>query len=206
MRTATSQHNLTIVRTAEPPAYEPLILSGSHAEREARARTLVTLFIKFLGDHVDLIVQVRQDFLDKPKTETIMGCSTFGEYCRSVLHYSESHIRRLIAGRNPATKIFDGSKNRIPLLTENIVPRTRFQSGDVVLDALINEQNYIVRQIAEKGDSDAQLSYKAATLEGRIIRHIWSQPAPHDGWPLLVQMIYRSPSAERFRRLKEGGQ
>src|SRR6059036_800355 len=59
---------------------QPLKMSG-HADREARAKELVTLFVKFLGDHVDLIVQVRRDFLVKPKTETIMGCHTFGEYC-----------------------------------------------------------------------------------------------------------------------------
>src|SRR5947209_1010675 len=100
---------------------EPLILRGSHADREARARTLVILFVKFLSDHVDLLVQVRQDFLDKPNAEAIMGCKTFGEYCKNVLHYSESHIRRLIAGKNPATAIFNGSKNRTtPLITEII--------------------------------------------------------------------------------------
>src|SRR6266566_10084479 len=86
---------------------EPLKMSGStSADREARAQTLVTLFVKFLGDHVDLLVQVRQDFLDKPKAETILGCQSFGEYCKNVLHYSESHIRRLIADRNPATEIY----------------------------------------------------------------------------------------------------
>jgi len=166
------------------------------------------LFVKFISDHVDLLVQVRQDFILKPAIEEITGCKTFGEYCKNVLHYSESHIRRLIAGRNPATAIFDGSKNRItPLITETVVPLSllqRFESGDVVLDALINEQNYIVRQISENGDADNELGNKAATLEGKIVNHIWSQHAPHDGWPPLVQVIYQSPSAERFRRrLKE---
>jgi len=132
-----------------------------------------------------------------------MGCSTWREYCQNVLGYSESHIRRLIAGRNPATVIFDGSKSRTPLIAEDAVPLsllTRFESGDAVLDAFINEQNYILRQIIEKGDSDAHFLYKASTLEGKIIRHIWSQPEPHDGWPLLVQIIYRSPAAKKFRR------
>jgi hypothetical protein len=84
---------------------QPLISSGSRADREARAKTLATLFVKFLGDHVDLLVQVRQDFLGKPKGETIMDCHTWGQYCANVLHYSESHIRSLIAERNPATLI-----------------------------------------------------------------------------------------------------
>jgi hypothetical protein len=101
-------------------AGQPLISSGSHQDREARAQTLATLFVKFLSDHVDLVVQVRHDFLNKPAAEKVMGCSTWGEYCKNVLHYSESHIRNLIAGRNPATKIFDGSKNRTtPLITED---------------------------------------------------------------------------------------
>jgi len=183
---------------------EPLILSGSHADREARARTLVTLFVKFLGDHVDLIVRVRQDFLDKPTSENIMGCSTWGEYCRNVLGYSEQHIRRLIAGRNPATKIFDGSKGRTPLITENVIaPPAREECGDAVLDALVNEQNYLIYQIAVNGDKDGQLLLKAASLEGKAIRHIWSQQEPHDGWPSLVQAIYRSSEAKKFRRYLE---
>jgi hypothetical protein len=178
---------------------KPLISSGSHTDREERARTLVTLFVKFLSDHVDLLVQVRQDFLDKPVAETIMGCKTFGEYCRTVLHYSESHIRRLLAGRNPASAIFDGSKNRVPLLPNFLPPLARFESGDVVLDALINEQNHTVRQISEHGDADASLLFKAAALEGKIISHIWSQSEPHEGWPPFVQSIYRSPAAQTFR-------
>ena len=107
-------------------AGQPLEISGSHQDREARAQTLAGLFVKFVSDHVDLLVQVRQDFLGKPAAEKIMGCSTWGEYCREVLHYSESHIRNLIAGRNPATKIFDGSKNRLlPDSQEELVRRHR---------------------------------------------------------------------------------
>ena len=93
------------------PTKQPIILSG-HEQREERARALVTLFVKFLNDHVDLLVQVRTDFLEKDKSQTIMECATFGEYCRNILHYSESHVRRLIAGRNPATALHDGSKQR----------------------------------------------------------------------------------------------
>jgi hypothetical protein len=84
---------------------QPLEISGSSADRETRAQTLATLFVKFVSDHVDLLVQVRQDFLNKPKSETIMGCHSWGEYCRNVLHYSESHIRSLIADKNPATLV-----------------------------------------------------------------------------------------------------
>jgi hypothetical protein len=88
---------------------EPLILRGSTpADREARAQHLANLFV---GEMVPLLIQVRQDFLDKPKGELIYECRTFTEYCTRVLRYSESHIRRLIAGHNPATK-FDASKNR----------------------------------------------------------------------------------------------
>lgn len=179
---------------------QPLILSGSsHADREARAKTLVTLFVKFLSDHIDLLVQVRQDFLDKPKTETIIGCLTFGEYCKNVLHYSESHIRRLIAGRNPATRIFDGSKYRVsalPSISEVAAgrPQQRFESGDVILDALINEQNYLGLQLEQQVDNDKDsfsTMLKLATLEGKIINHICSQPEPRSDWPVLVQTIYK---------------
>ncbi|HEV2523320.1 MAG TPA: hypothetical protein VGT24_13150 [Candidatus Acidoferrales bacterium] len=90
---------------------EPRILRGSTpADREARGQQLANLVIR---EMVPLLVQVRQDFLDKDQSELICGCRTFTEYCNGVLHYSESHIRRLIAGHNPATK-FDGSKNRKP--------------------------------------------------------------------------------------------
>lgn len=99
---------------------EPLKMSGSHKEREERAQDLAKAFvgtcIRFISDHTDEIIQVRQDFFDKLKSETIMGCRDFSEYCSDILHYSTSHIRRLIAGRNPATLTHDGSKNRKPKL------------------------------------------------------------------------------------------
>jgi hypothetical protein len=158
---------------------QPLIMSG-HADREARAKELVTLFVKFLGDHVDLIVRVRRDFLDKPKTQTIMGCHTFGEYCRNVLHYSEQHIRRLIAGRNPATAIYDGSKNRTTALIDNgaddgedsWVQRLHREGGfvrrceDPVLRALVLEQARLL-------DEDAVGNLpEAAYLDAQIVGHI----------------------------------
>jgi len=181
MRTQPQQHNPNkIVRTRTAG---PLILSGSHADREARARTLVTLFVKFLSDHVDLIVQVRQDFLAKSKTETIMGCHTFGEYCRNILHYSESHIRRLIAGRNPATAIFDGSKNRTPALLED--SRTNVQrlhdSGfverckkyDCTLLGLVLAQAIALDEMEKAASPSEQWNFleQAAILEGQIEHH-----------------------------------
>jgi hypothetical protein len=105
--------NMAIVRS------EPRILSGStHADREARAQRLADNFVKFISEAVPLLIQVRQDFLDKDRDRVIHNCRTFTEYCTSVLRYSESHIRRLIAGHNPATKKFDGSKNRQLVLLE----------------------------------------------------------------------------------------
>src|SRR5208283_675936 len=74
--------------------------------------SLAVAFTKFISEHTDLLVQVRQDFLDKQKHEQIMGCKTWTEYCVGVLHYSESHINSLIRGRNPAAAKHDGSKNR----------------------------------------------------------------------------------------------
>ncbi len=90
---------------------EPLKISGSHAEREERAQRLANLFI---GEMVPLLVQVRQDFFDKEPSETICGVTTFTEYCTGVLRYSESHVRRLIKGRNPASQKHDGSAHRKP--------------------------------------------------------------------------------------------
>lgn len=92
---------------------KPLKISGSsgssHPDREARARALARLFI---GEMIPLLVQVRQDFYEKERDETICGVKTFTEYCTAVLRYSASHIRNLIAGQNPATQKHNGSANR----------------------------------------------------------------------------------------------
>ena len=101
---------------------QPLKMSGSDRKaREDRAQLLADHFTKFIGEHVELLVQVREDFFAKPKDEAIMGCKTFTEYCVGVLHYSESHIRKLIAGRNPASAKHDGTANRKPSVLK-IVP------------------------------------------------------------------------------------
>lgn len=179
---------------------QPLILRGSHAEREARAEKLVKLFVKFISDNVDLLVQVREDFLAKPATETIMGCSTFTQYCQTVLHYSESHIRRLIAGRNPATAIHDGSKNRKvldedsddgPTTCVDLLNRPNgfvSRCDDPVLRALALEQARLIdlAYVAETSEEKFEHCLGAATLEGQIVNHIWDAAREHredDGWP-----------------------
>ena len=94
---------------------EPLISIGSVRQaREQRATTLADHFVKFISEHIDLLVQVRQDFIDKDKNEAIMGRKTWTEYCASVLHYSESHIRNLIAGRVTDAAKHNGTQNRKP--------------------------------------------------------------------------------------------
>ena len=154
---------------------QPLVLRGSaHADREARAQHLANLFV---GETVPLLVQVRQDFFDKHKDEEICHCRTFTEYCNRVLGYSESHIRRLIAGRNPATKKFDGSGNRKPEVRQDT--RTNVQRlhdcgfvrrcQDPVLRALVLEQARCL------DSADFEQLLMAATLEGRIVRHIWEE-------------------------------
>jgi hypothetical protein len=90
---------------------EPHIICGSQAEREERGQRLAKLFI---GEMIPLLVQVRQDFWDKGRDETICGVKTFTEYCTGILRYSEGYIRRLIQGQNPASKKHDGSDHRKP--------------------------------------------------------------------------------------------
>ena len=107
----TQSINNEAVPSEEIAKAEPLKMSASSKakDREKRARRLANIFV---GEMIPLLVQVRQDFLDKPKNELILGCKTFTTYCRTVLRYSPSHIRRLIAGQNPATAKHDGSKKR----------------------------------------------------------------------------------------------
>ena len=155
---------------------EPLNLRGSvHADREARAQQLANLFV---GEMVPLLIRVRQDFLDKERDELIYNCRTFTEYCTRVLRYSESHIRRLIAGHNPAKK-FDGSRNRKPEVMEDV--RTNVQrlhdcgfvekcrAYDPVLLGLVLAQAMCL------DDSDFNGQLQAATLEGKIVNHIWNE-------------------------------
>jgi hypothetical protein len=98
------------------------IMRSSPADREGRAKALAGAFTKFIGEHIDLLVQVRQDFLDKDRNDSIMGCKTFTEYCTSVLHYSEGHISKLIKGKVPGASKFDGTANRKPFLAGPQIP------------------------------------------------------------------------------------
>jgi hypothetical protein len=154
---------------------EPLILRGSmRTDREARAQRLANLFV---GEMVPLLIQVRQDFLNKDRDELIYNCRTFTDYCTRVLRYSESHIRRLIAGHNPATKTFDGSKNRKPEAIEDDL-RTNVEGlydcgfvekcrkYDPVLLGLVMAQALCL----DEGDF-----LSAASLEGRVVNHIWEE-------------------------------
>jgi hypothetical protein len=167
-----TEHRVITIRKQEP-----LILRGSTpADREARAQHLANLFI---GEMVPLLVQVRQDFLDKDRDELIYNCRTFTEYCTRVLRYSESHIRRLIAGHNPASKTFDGSKHRKPELVED--HRTNVErlhdSGfierckryDPVLLGLV------IAQAECLDDPDIDVRMQAAGLEGVIVNHIYEE-------------------------------
>ncbi|MGA2431480.1 MAG: hypothetical protein ABSH13_23495 [Candidatus Acidiferrum sp.] len=74
--------------------------------RDERAARLRDNFKDFMVQSFALLGQVRQDFLDKGKDETILGCSTWRAYCQNVLGYSESHVRNMLAkfGNNPASK------------------------------------------------------------------------------------------------------
>jgi hypothetical protein len=74
--------------------------------RDERAARLRDMFKDFMVQSFALLGQVRQDFLDKGKDETILDCSTWSAYCQNVLGYSESHVRNMLAkfGSNPASK------------------------------------------------------------------------------------------------------
>ena len=95
---------------------EPQKICGSHKDREERSQRLASLFIR---EMVPLLVQVRQDFLDKRPDETICGVRTFTDYCTNILQYSEGYIRQLIRGQNPASSKHDGSANRKPKADNN---------------------------------------------------------------------------------------
>jgi hypothetical protein len=135
---------------------EPLILSASPAvdPREERARRLGEKYVKFVGDLVPEIVVVRQDFMEKASDETIFGCKTFTEYCTMVLRTSTSHIRRLIAGQNPASK-FAAKK-----------PHKKFKKTN--------------RQVVEEGlEREAKQEYKRGKEDGiREEREKAALPAP----------------------------
>ncbi|MGB2589012.1 MAG: Druantia anti-phage system protein DruA [Candidatus Acidiferrum sp.] len=97
---------------------EPLKISGSQVAREARAQAFANKAVgavrTFITDHIDELVQIRQDFWDirKDKSKLICGVHGFEDYIEGVLHFSASYIRSLLPkGDNPAS-IHDGSKQR----------------------------------------------------------------------------------------------
>ncbi len=102
----------TALATVAPTERE--IISRSPQAREQRGQRLANQFVKFIGEMVPLLVQVRQDFMEKPADETICGVTTFEAYCTEVLRYSRRRIQQLIQGSNPASDKHDGSANRQP--------------------------------------------------------------------------------------------
>src|ERR1700693_6264411 len=92
--------NLDSNSTAIVPI-EREIISRSTQAREMRGQQLATLFVKFISDVIPLLIQVRQDFLEKPLDEAICGVKTFDEYCTGVLRYSRRRIQQIIKGQNP---------------------------------------------------------------------------------------------------------
>jgi hypothetical protein len=153
---------------------QPLILRGSTpADREARAQHLANLFV---GEMVPLLVRVRQDFLDKDRNELIYNCRTFTDYCTRVLRYSESHIRRLIAGHNPATKRFDGSKNRAPEAIEDLRTNVeRLHDCGFVEKCRTYDPVLLGLVVAQAICLDERDLHGAATLEGNMINHFREQ-------------------------------
>ncbi len=101
--------NTTTALAVQPEA-EQDIMSSTPSEREARGQALAEkfrtglggAFVKFLGEHKDEIIEVRKDFLLKPKTELICGCRTWEDYCTNFLGYHPRHVRRIVEGNNPA--------------------------------------------------------------------------------------------------------
>jgi len=150
--------------TANLAVIEPLKMSGSK-EREERAKRLAGLFVKFISEHTDLLVQVRGDFLAKQKHEKIMGCSTFTEYCVGVLHYSENHIAKIIKGRNPASEKHNGSANRKLAATAFIPPPAELLETNPALYERINNGTVVLREPVS-----ANLS--TPNINGDYFRHL----------------------------------
>ncbi len=135
-----------------PAAEQPLVDERFYerAMRDVRAAELATMFH---GTLLPLLVQVRQDFLDKDAGELINGCSTWGEYCSNVLHYSESHVRRLIAGNNPATAKHDGStKRKSPATEPTGEAAASAEPTESEPEALRQQQREICKPISDRRD------------------------------------------------------
>lgn len=151
---------------------EPRKMSGSELQtREQRAKALAGAFVKFIGEYTELLAQVRQDFLDKKKHESIMGCKTWTEYCVGVLHYSESHIAKLLAGRNPAAAKHDGSKNRVypqpkPAAKPTVVPPA-LTKHNPELAAKIHNGAVVPRDTSYLNDDKVEVN-----LTGDYFRHL----------------------------------
>jgi hypothetical protein len=163
---------------------EPLKISGSHADREARAQALANKAVgavrQFVTGHIDEIVQVRQDFWDirKDPGKLICGVHGFEEYCDGVMHFSASYIRSLIPpGKNPASKTHDGSANREskpsaeasrePIMmrknsdgTTSVIPSAEYTAGD----ALGAARKFIASLASHLTPQDADTFYRSLCL------------------------------------------
>jgi hypothetical protein len=103
-----------IVLCEQSASVQREIISRSPQAREQRGQQLASVFVKFISDCLPLLVQVRQDFFEKPSDDTICGVKTFDDYCTGVLRYSRRRIQQLIQGSNPASVKHNGSANRKP--------------------------------------------------------------------------------------------
>jgi len=64
-----------------------------------------------------LHVELRRRFFVLRPGKSILGCKTWTQFCEKRLHYTDRHVRRLIAGDNPATEKHSAKTPPLPTPT-----------------------------------------------------------------------------------------
>ena len=60
--------------------------------------------LKKLNELRPMIAQLRKQFMELKRGETIARCGTWTQYCQKVLHRTDRRIRQILKGTNPASK------------------------------------------------------------------------------------------------------
>jgi hypothetical protein len=152
----------SLPRYKNDPPSDPVV-SKEEIRKEALANRVIHAFsvaYQKLAEHRQDIAQLWEEFETLAPDETIKGCRTKTEFAERYLHRNIRTIQYMLQGGNPRNK----------KQGEIISPVLTSDSGDAVLDALINEQNRVISQMT--GDGGEDLLHKAASLEGEIVGHI----------------------------------
>lgn len=142
---------------------------------DQRAARLRDVFKENDAKSFALLIPVRKDFAHKKRGELILGCSTWAGHCKTVLGYSPSHIRAMLAkagwtGAQKYTPKNPGGAPDAPLTDADYV-RACVRLVKEALTPLESEPLRFTQVVRELASEIGRLEYDPAVNAGTALPH-----------------------------------